>query len=246
MIASLPMYARPELEAAHARYWVLIRDGLRKRGMTAPDRLTLGADERDTWHDPGLVLSQTCGLPYRRWLHGSVQLVGTPDYGVDGCPAGWYRSAVICRKDERASTLAEFCGSVLAFNSEDSESGFSAIMSQADRQGVAFGDRIKTGAHLRSADAVAQGKAELAAIDAVSWRLMERYDDVTTDLRVAFWSKPTPGLPYIAAPGVDVVSLRAAIESALQQLTPTDRDALGIVGLERISPQLYLDMDDND
>ncbi|MBT8240713.1 MAG: PhnD/SsuA/transferrin family substrate-binding protein, partial [Acidimicrobiia bacterium] len=142
--------------------------------------------------------------------------------------------------------LAEFQGAVLAFNSEDSQSGYFAIMSHAEREGVTFAERIETGAHRLSATAVAEGNADVAAIDAVSWRLMERYDDVTTDLRVAFWSKPTPGLPYIAAPGVDVVSLRAAIESALQQLTPADRDALGIVGLERISPQLYLDMDDND
>jgi len=246
VIAFLPMYARPELHEAHDRYWTLIRDGLRSEGIDAPERLTTSADERETWHDPQLLLGHTCGLPYRRWLHDDVQLVGTPDYDVEGCPPGWYRSAVICRRDNDASTLGELAGGTFAFNTEDSQSGFVALMSLARQESVEFANRLETGAHVRSAAAVAAGQADLAAIDAVSWRNMLRYDDFTSQLRVALWTAPTPGLPYIAAPGVNVEALRSAIDDAIEGLAPPDHDVLGITGLVRISSQLYLDMDDND
>ncbi len=84
MTASLPMYDTPTTRAANDRFWHLIRED-----DTELDRVT---DPHVTWMSQHLVLSQTCGLPYRRDLHGRVKLIGTPDYGVRGCPPGYYRS----------------------------------------------------------------------------------------------------------------------------------------------------------
>jgi len=111
---------------------------------------------------------------------------------------------------------------------------------------VTLARSLETGAHARSARAVADGRADFASIDAVSWRLMRRYDDATSDLRVVEWTDQTPGLPYIAAPGANVDALRSSIAAAIRRLTPEDRDALGILGLELIPTQAYLEMDDND
>lgn len=246
MIASLPMYARPELEAAHGRYWTLIREGLNELGVEAPELLTTDMSERETWSDRSLVLGQTCGLPYRRWLHTSVQLVGTPDYGIEDCEPGWYRSAIVCRSDTDASSLVDLQDGVFAYNSDDSQSGHHAPMLLARRMNVTLARSLETGAHARSARAVADGRADFASIDAVSWRLMRRYDDATLDLRVVEWTDQTPGLPYIAAPGANVDALRSSIAAAIRRLTPEDRDALGILGLELIPTQAYLEMDDND
>ncbi len=64
MIAALPMYDRPELTGATDRYWALIRDGLRARGVDAPDTLWRGEDDlMALWLAPDLVLAQTGGLP---------------------------------------------------------------------------------------------------------------------------------------------------------------------------------------
>jgi hypothetical protein len=45
MIASLMMYRRPELDAAHDRYWALIRSNLAEAGIDSPDTLSQDADE---------------------------------------------------------------------------------------------------------------------------------------------------------------------------------------------------------
>lgn len=86
MFASLPMYQRDELNEAHDEYWYLIS---KKLGHNI--HLTKTGDETDLWLDPNLLLSQTCGMPYRTYLHDKVTLVGTPDYGVNRCPPGRYR-----------------------------------------------------------------------------------------------------------------------------------------------------------
>jgi hypothetical protein len=72
------MYARPELDYAISHLWDLIRKNLSKKGIPAPITLSQDAEDVSSWLDPSLVLSQTCGMPYRNILHGKVQLVGTP------------------------------------------------------------------------------------------------------------------------------------------------------------------------
>jgi len=86
MTASLIMYARPELDAAHAALWQGLRARLVAKGIEAPQKLDESASEFAMWEDPALVFSQTCGMPYRTRLHPKVRLIGTPDYGlVGGC-----------------------------------------------------------------------------------------------------------------------------------------------------------------
>ncbi len=108
MIASLIMYQRPQLVEAHSRFWQLIRNNLRDAGLDSPELLSQDAEEFMVWKHPDLVLSQTCGMPYRTWLHDSVELVGTPDYGLMGCPPGYYRSALVARRDDPREEIAEF------------------------------------------------------------------------------------------------------------------------------------------
>ena len=84
------MYDYPKAQAANDRLWALIRDSMRAAGMAAPDALTRSADAYwQGWTSPDLILSQTCGFPYRARLHGQVTLIGTPDYAVAGCPPGY-------------------------------------------------------------------------------------------------------------------------------------------------------------
>lgn len=240
MRASLMMYARPELDAAHTRYWALIRGALATRGIDAPATLSNDADEFEVWNDPGLVLSQTCGMPYRTWLHDKVTLIGTPDFGVPDCPPGYYNSAIVVRADDTRGALAEFADARFTYNQTFSQSGYAAPYAQTKPLGFWFDDRAQSHGHVNSARAVADGRADIAALDTVSWRLIARYEPFAARLRVLEFTVPTPGLPYIAAARADQVATFEAVNEAIARLDKVDRNALGINGLVAISKLDYL------
>lgn len=240
MIAALPMYDRPELQAANDRYWALIRAGLLARGIDAPVALRRGdAELMPQWESPDLVLSQTCGFPYRARLHGKVALVGTPDFGNDGCPAGYYRSVLIARRDDPRGSFAQFDGAAIAYNDGMSQSGWAAAMNFAKAQGIRLQPGVETGAHRASFQAVAEGRAALAAIDALTWRLISEYED-TSAVKVIGVTDPTPALPYITAMGRDADAIFAAVAEGIAQLPEADRQRLHLKGIVRIPAAEYL------
>lgn len=241
MIASLGMYDRAETAAANDRLWAAIRDGLRARGVAAPDALTRGeAAYWPAWEGPALVLSQTCGFPYRARLHGRVTLIGTPDYGVEGCAPGHYRSVFVARADDARGRLEDFDGTALAYNEALSQSGWAAPQNHAAAHGLRFPAGLQTGGHRASAQAVAGGRADLAALDAVTWRLLSRWEDFAGRLKVVGQTDPTPGLPFIAGPGADAAATFDAVAEAIAGLSDADRAATGLRGLIRIAPEAYL------
>lgn len=235
MIAALGMYDHPALRAANDRYWQAIRDHLGH----GPASLTRDRDVWEIWTSPDLLLSQACGYPYRARLHGTVQLVGTPDYDLPDTPPGHYHSVFVTHADHPAETLEEFAGGVFAFNEPLSQSGWAAPTTHAAGR-VQFGTHLQTGAHAASATAVAEGRADLAAIDAVTWCILSAHDPVAQTLRVVERTTPTPGLPYITAPGRDAATLARAIRAAIGDLGDSDRALLHLRDLVSIPAEDYL------
>ncbi len=240
MIASLGMYDRAETAGPNDRFWAQIAMALRAQGLTAPEVLTRGpAAYWPAWEAPSLVLSQTCGFPFRARLKDRVALVATPDYGIEGCPAGYYASVFVARADD-ARTLPEFRTARFAFNEGLSQSGWAAPQNHAAAMGFQFPPSLETGAHRLSALAVAEGRADLAALDALTWRMIQRWDPMAANLREVARTAPTPGLPYIAAKGADTEAIYQALVTAADRLSPEDRDALSLRGIVRIAAERYL------
>jgi ABC-type phosphate/phosphonate transport system substrate-binding protein len=240
MIASLPMYDWPEERAAVDALWAAIRDGLRDRGVAAPEGLHREVALWEAWRHPGLVLSQTCSLPYRTRLHGWVQLLGAFDLSLPGCPPGRYRSHLVTRAD-RDGELADLAAGVLALNGFDSQSGWAAAATHAAAVGITFRHFLHTGSHRDSARAVADGRADVASIDAVTWRLVERHDPlVARALRIVDSTAPTPGLPLITACAQDAAPIRAALAEAPGRLPDGTRAHLGLEGFVPLDPADYL------
>jgi len=234
------MYQRLQLVDAHRRYWNLIRAELAAVDITSPQELSQDADEFTTWTDPTLVLSQTCGMPYRNTLHGRVNLIGTPDFGVEGCAPGFYRSALVVRTDDQRAHVEDFATAVFSYNQEHSQSGYSAAFHHVAKFGFWFERRFHSGQHLESAKAVTDARADIASIDAVTWRLIEQHESFAPQLRVLDWTEPRPGLPYITGIDADTNSVFGAVEQAIAQLAFRDREALGIRGLVAIPADTYL------
>lgn len=241
MIASLGMYDRPEMGESNDRFWSLIATELKRSGIDAPDRLTYGNDAYwHAWTSADLVLSQTCGLPYRSRLHDKVTLIGTPCYGVAGCPEGHYNSVIVVRKADAALAMRDILERKVAFNDPLSQSGWAALQGLFQHHGAQPEQCLETGSHFNSALSVVSGAADYAAIDAVTWALLERSVGWTGDLAVVARTEPTPGLPLISAAGADQPTLFAAVATAIDNLSAGDRETLLIRKLVYIPARDYL------
>jgi ABC-type phosphate/phosphonate transport system substrate-binding protein len=234
------MYDRPETEEANDRLWAGIVRALAARGIDAPAALDRSTDLWEMWTSPELVLSQTCGLPYRSRLHGQVTLVATPVCDLPGAPPGHYYSVLVARRTDPRRSLADFDGATLAYNSADSQSGWAAPAAAADAVGISFGAGVATGAHCYSAQAVAEGAADIAAIDALTWRMIRLWDDAAAELKELGRTEPTPALPWITAAGRDPAPIAAALAEALAGLPAGDRNLLGLLDVIRVPAERYL------
>lgn len=239
MLAGLPMYDWPEVSAATDEFRTMLRDCLLRGGIDAPARLTRQVDLAALWHSRELVPGQTCGLPFATGLNRHVRLVGTPSYDI-GCARGCYYSVLIAPKGS-GTALDGFSGS-LTINSYGSQSGLAALMTALVAACVDMGgvEIQVSGAHRASIEAVASGKAEPAAIDAVFFRLAERHMPEIDGVELIGGTCPTPGLPLIAAlPAGSVESPAAATEEAIRLLEPSLRRELLPTGFRRSKAEDY-------
>ncbi|MGV6847058.1 MAG: phosphate/phosphite/phosphonate ABC transporter substrate-binding protein [Marinibacterium sp.] len=230
MIASLPMYWRAENAGAWRRFWDLVRRRLPDLpDLTPPEDLPqpLGAH----WLAPDLALSMTCGLPLRSALRDRVTYVGTLDFGLAD-RRGYYRSQVICRR----GLAADAAGLRIAFNAPDSQSGWAAVDLPKGR----FTDWVETGSHAASLAALTEDRADIAWIDAITWRLLKRFDPAAGEVEEIRQTPLSPGLPLITARGHDPAPLRAALGDAVAALPDTMRNDLGgLTGFAVLDPARY-------
>jgi ABC-type phosphate/phosphonate transport system substrate-binding protein len=241
MIASLGMYDRAETAAANDRFWAGIRDGLRARAVAAPEALTRGDRAYwPAWEDGALVFSQTCGYPFRSILHDKVTLIATPDHGLPGCPPGYYQSIFVARAGDPRESLPEFEGADFAFNEDLSQSGWAGPVNHLTRLGLLPRPRLRTGGHVLSAQAVIEKRVDYAALDALTWAIIQTHDSFATGLKVIGRTPPTPALPYIAAKGADRAATLAALQDAVAALSDQDRATLHLRGIVEIPAADYL------
>jgi ABC-type phosphate/phosphonate transport system substrate-binding protein len=186
--------------------------------VIAPDPATLPPDEFDLptlWRHPALLFTQTCWGPMELGLAAHVHVVGQDDYsGMAGGDDALYSSALVMRRGEGLAApapggsesalpaSARMRGKRLAFNSLDSMSGYLGIQRDLAARGEGFelfARLVETGGHRMSIEAVASGRADIAAIDCKSWALAQRYDEVASALIVVGWTGKRKGLPFISA-----------------------------------------------
>lgn len=206
-----------------------IRDA--KGNVIAPDPATLPPDELDLftlWRHPNLLLAQTCWGPMELTGLGThVRVIGQPDYSdVEGGKGPLYSSVILCRRSDlprsadcRPPVLA-LKGARLAFNATDSMSGFIALERDLHKAGASLdilAGRIETGSHRESARAVAQGRADICALDCRSWAMLQQYEPAAASrLGAAGWTSLRAGLPYVTRQRPDVcTAMRRALSDLL-------------------------------
>jgi ABC-type phosphate/phosphonate transport system substrate-binding protein len=202
-IAALPMYDFPHVRDAHDVFWTALADRLTAAGLRdVPRELTRDLGHFDVWRHPALLFAQGCEYPLAKSFADQVRLVATPRYSAPGCEGANCRSAIIVRREETGS-LADFRGRRCVVNESDSNSGMNLLRAAvAPLAGGAryFASVAVSGSHRRSAEMVASGEADLAAVDCVSFAHFRGLcPGVVAKLRVLSWTPASPSLPFITA-----------------------------------------------
>jgi ABC-type phosphate/phosphonate transport system substrate-binding protein len=238
------MYDLPAVRWANDALWAALADALQAAGIPAPPALDRRPDHAAVWTESGLLLSQTCGYPYATRLRGRVRLVATPVYRAEGCEGARYRSVLLVREDDPARKLDELRGRRVAVNAADSQSGHNALRAAVAPLATAgrfFASVVVTGAHSDSMRVVAEGRADLCAVDCVTWALIRHHEPTTADgLRSLGWTAAVPGLPLVTASEGPVAALREALYTVLAAayLAPA-RAALLLEGCELVEDSAY-------
>ena len=222
--AALPMYDWPELrnqvDAFYAQLRSLVPD--------LPETLTRVETEEQIqalWRAPDLMLAQSCWGPMQSGLGAHVHVLAQPRY--DDVPGGRdtrYRSAIVMRAGQPcAAPLSD--GACLpqglaklrpAINAPDSMSGSLALMQDMNAPELAQRASV-TGSHRASLRAVAEGRADFAAIDCRSWVYAQAHEPTAATLIVTGWTALRPGLPFITSRHTPP-RLRSRLAQALVQL----------------------------
>lgn len=218
-------------------YGVVARDV-----VDAPNGLRWDIDVHDAWLSPQLALGMTCGWPLVTKLQQRVRVVGTFVYAVDGEVGHTYRSVIIAREPATVHDLAD---RTLAFNSTDSLSGYVSMISLLPAvQSAWSGPTLETGAHLASIDAVRDGRADIASIDAMTWAYTQRDAPGVLDGLVVIDRGPVvPHLPLILPADASDDALadwRTAFADAMRNpALATALDRLMIQGFVPLDAQDY-------
>ena len=246
--ASLAMYDSPPLNEANDALWALIAARLAERGIAdVPRRLDRDRAPEAIWDDPGLLLAQCCGYPLVTRYRTRLRYLATPRYTAPGCSGVLHRSRIVVRVADPAEGLRALAGRRAAVNERHSNTGmnlFRAAIAPLAGGAPFFAEVVETGSHVASMRAVADDRADVAAIDAVSFAHAARLDpDLARALRTIGWTDASPGLPFVTAsatPEPIVRLLRGTVGAVVRSAEARPAcAALLLQGVERLPPRAY-------
>lgn len=200
LFASLPWYDLDEMRDANDAFWIAFSGALRERGIdSVPAVLDRSLPYGFDWNGKCLF-TQTCGYPIFTTSRGHFRVVAIPAYAAPGCDGPLHRSFIVVRASSTFASLEDLRGCTFAVNELDSNSGMNLprhLFAPLSRDGRFLGERVVSGSHATSAELVREGAADAAAVDCVTFALLERYRPQTvSELRVIAQTATTPAPPF--------------------------------------------------
>lgn len=246
MIACLDMYNWPESRHAFEALWQYCYHELTAAGFEAPMVLS---DQGEALAEAGrqgqLCLGQVCGITYARCNDEkpTYRYIGSWIDKDGDAPDGWYQSVIIARQLLPFERLLD---QYLAVNAWTSYSGWYALRHHLMNAGhpPEIAKSVISGAHRQSLEMVANGKADWASIDSISWSMLTRFaPDLIHQVQVIKRTSPVLGLPLVthALASDDMVDcLRSAITGFCQMKKGKDvMSQIGIGGMACCDPEQY-------
>ena len=203
-IASARMYA-VSVAAAEAWRELLLRLARRARLPMRILEHPFPAPLAELWAQPHKAAVFMCGLPFSR-SEPQPHLIAAPVPSATefrGQPMYW--SEFIVHADSPHRALSDSFGGRIAFTGTESQSGFAAplqhLRQAGSGDGPLFREVIAPQVTPQGAlAAVAEGRADVAAIDAYSLQLLRRYaPELVANARVVARTEPRPIPPLIAS-----------------------------------------------
>ncbi|MDH3634786.1 MAG: PhnD/SsuA/transferrin family substrate-binding protein [Gammaproteobacteria bacterium] len=191
--------------------------------------------------DPALFFGHTCGYPLMIHLKNRLSPFCAPIFDVPGTEGKLYSSRFIVGANSGIALLDNCRDKVAAINAPDSNSGMNVLryaISNLNPAGQFFSRVITTGSHLHSLEAVVSQQADIAAIDCVSYQLIEDCrPDLVDQVRSIGFSIKTCGLPLVI-PGSDSTDTEKLIDNlnrALALAPATVRERLHLLSFEPVA-----------
>ena len=194
-------------------------------------------------HHPALLFGQTCGYPLMTKLKDTLTPFCVPCFDVPGSEGKFYSSQLIVNRDSDLSSLAECEGKIAAINTIDSQSGMNVLRHEVAKLGGGqgfFGEVEFTGGHFNSLQAVAEGRADVASIDCVTYQLIaDALPDLVARVKHIGFTAKASGLPFVIPNSVWTPTVAArtveALQQAYSQTSQSARDCLHLAGFEAVN-----------
>ena len=204
------------------------------------------------WHSGRLLLGQACGYDVATWQSRTLRVLGAPHFGFEGCEGAQYRSFVVVREQSPARSLSDLRGARCVINTETSHSGMNTLRTLVEplrASGSFFGALKVSGAHERSVAMVASGEADVAAIDCITYGLLQKHrPGALESLRVIGESDLAPAPPFVTSASTsleEAAALRAALSEVIAEAAPAWA-ALRLTGLSPLPVGAYASMRSDD
>jgi ABC-type phosphate/phosphonate transport system substrate-binding protein len=201
----------------------------------------------DIYRDPQLFIGHTCGYPLMNSLRDDLTPVCVPVFDVSGCDNKMYSSAFIVNANSDIETLEDCYRGVAALNDFDSNSGMNLLRHAIAplSQGKPYFSAVhESGSHFQSFIDVAGHRADVAAIDCVSYQLIaDHWPDMAAGVRNIGFSEKTYGLPFVMPKrllgSVDKQDITAGLNRALSNLPRNLHSRLHLRGFEPVDIEDY-------
>jgi ABC-type phosphate/phosphonate transport system substrate-binding protein len=243
------MYDGGELTSANDQLWSVIAERLRAYGVRGvPPALDRDRALDDLWSSGRLLLGQICGYPFAARFRDRLRVLAAPQYAAPGCAGATHRSYLVVHTRSGARDLSALRGARAVINDDESMTGRhllgDAVHDCSDAR--PFFDRVVvSGSHARSLAMVADGAADVAAVDCVSYTHLARTaPEIADRTRVLHRTVATPTLPLVISQecgeSTALLVARAVADAFDDPRTKEPRHRLRLVRIVPVDADVYL------
>ena len=200
------MYDFPEVHTSTMQIVDALAMALSAIGLEAHAEVpnaSVHADLIRHWSSDGMLLSQSCGLPFVEQLHSSVNVVGTPLWTDVSDDRGRYRTVIVVPESLGVTSIDQAHGLRPVVSNTQSLSGWCSLgvaLAHAANNSASATPYVQSGGHATSLQMLEDGDADIASIDSATYRLLSRHRPaLVKNVRVIGYGPSVPATPIIVS-----------------------------------------------